>query len=423
MNVMLLGNGGREHALAWKFAQSSICDQLYIAPGNAGTGNVGINLPEVGSDFEKIKMAVLNYHIDLVVVGPEAPLVDGIVDYFLTDPALQEVDILGPDKRAAQLEGSKSFAKDFMLRHGIPTAKYFEVTEQNLEAGIKILESMEPPFVLKADGLAAGKGVLIIDQLEEAKAELSQMIGGKFGDASAKVVIEEFLDGIEFSVFALVDGERFVMLPEAKDYKRIGEGDTGLNTGGMGSVSPVPFYTQELEEKVIEKIVKPTVLGFKKDNLRYRGFVFFGLILVEDQPMVIEYNCRMGDPETQSVMARLDSDLLPLCASASKGALEEVTITTKSEAVCTLVAVSGGYPEKYEKGKVITGVEEVEDLVFIAGAIHNESNALLTNGGRVLAVTAYGDSIDAARKQALQSMEKISFEGKNFRTDIGKDVI
>ncbi|GAA5224857.1 phosphoribosylamine--glycine ligase [Membranihabitans marinus] len=423
MNILILGNGGREHALAWKLSQSPLCDDLYIAPGNAGTQLVGKNLPQISNNFDEIKQAVVDHHIELVIVGPEAPLVEGVVDFFLQDETLKNVDILGPDQYASQLEGSKSFAKDFMARHNIPTAKYIEVTQDNVEEGLAFLQSMQSPYVLKADGLAAGKGVLIIDDVQEAEAELKNMLNGKFGAASSKVVIEEFLDGIEFSVFVLVDGERYVILPEAKDYKRIGEGDTGLNTGGMGSVSPVPFYDEVLREKVISKIVEPTVNGFKKESMHYRGFVFLGLIMVGQDPMVIEYNCRMGDPETQSVMVRMKSDLLPLCLSASRGELKQESIDLIDEAVCTVVAVSGGYPGSYEKGKTISGTSDVDEMVFFAGAITDDEDNIVTSGGRVLAVTAKGSDIEEARQKALKSIDKIEFEGINYRKDIGKDLL
>lgn len=408
--------------MAWKISQSSNCDQLYLAPGNAGTETVGRNLDGIGSDFEMIKKAVLDNNIDLVIVGPEAPLVDGIVDFFLGDKDLQDVNILGPDKKAAQLEGSKSFAKSFMEKYEIPTAQYLEVGPSNLEEGYAFLDKMKPPYVLKADGLAAGKGVLILDDIAEARKELGLMLKGKFGDASEKVVIEEFLDGIEFSVFALVDGKDFIILPEAKDYKRIGEGDTGLNTGGMGSVSPVPFYDSVLKEKVQSQIIEPTVKGIIEEKMLYRGFIFFGLINVDGEPKVIEYNCRMGDPETQSVFVRLENDLLEVCDKASKGELEGMESRFSPDTVCTIVAVSGGYPGGYEKGKKIDGLDNIEELVFHAGT-KRSGEEIQTNGGRVLAVTAKGKTIDEARNSALREIEKIKFEGINYRRDIGVDLL
>lgn len=422
MNILLLGSGGREHTLAWKMAQSPQCGNLFVAPGNAGTSDLAENIDLDILDFDAVKNAVKKYEIDFVVVGPEAPLVEGIVDYFQDHTDLQDVPVLGPDKIAAQLEGSKSYAKSFMMRHDIPTAGYLEVTSENVEEGIRFMSGLKPPYVLKADGLAAGKGVLIIEGLDEAAEELKLMVGGKFGAASQKVVIEEFLDGIEFSVFALTDGREYVLLPEAKDYKRIGVGDTGLNTGGMGSVSPVSFFQGGFRDKVIQKVVQPTIDGIGKDGLNYTGFVFFGLIKVNDEPFVIEYNCRMGDPETQSVVCRIEDDLVGLCYQAACHQLKPVTLNFLKDTACTVVAVSGGYPESYEKGKVIHGLEKVSDKVFHAGTAFRNSD-IVTNGGRVLAITALDKDPAEAMRKALEGAGKIQYDGVYYRGDIGKDLL
>jgi len=425
MNILILGSGGREYALSWKIVQSPKTDKLFIAPGNAGTGNLGTNLPIDTSEFSFIKQAVVENEIDLVVVGPEVPLVEGIHDYFLEDKYLKNIKIVGPVKAGAMLEGSKDFAKQFMIRHNIPTAAYRSFNSENLQEGFEFLESLNAPYVLKADGLAAGKGVVILNDLDEAKAELKSMIEeAKFGDASAKVVIEEFLSGIELSVFVLTDGDSYILLPEAKDYKRIGEGDTGLNTGGMGSISPVPFATREFMEKVENKIIKPTIDGLKKDNIPYQGFIFFGLIKVNDEPYVIEYNCRMGDPETESVIPRIKSDLVDLLVATADGTLNEQTISIDEQYAATVMLVSGGYPGSYEKGKVISGLENVNNcILFHAGTSTDvESNSVKTSGGRVLAVTAMGATMKEALSTAYQNAELIQFEGKNFRSDIGFDL-
>ncbi|MEN9699411.1 MAG: hypothetical protein RLZZ301_609 [Bacteroidota bacterium] len=424
MNVLLLGSGGREHAIAWKIAQSSILDELYIAPGNAGTKKHGKNVAISATDFEGIKQFVLEQHINMVVVGPEEPLVKGIYDYFQADEQLKKVAVIGPSQFGAQLEGSKDFAKAFMARHNIPTAKYGTFTAQTLADGIRFLENMKGPYVLKADGLAAGKGVLIISDLEEAKQELQEMLlEEKFGAASAKVVIEQFLDGIELSVFALTDGESFKLLPEAKDYKRIGEGDTGLNTGGMGAISPVPFADAAFMDKVLNRIVVPTIKGLKAEKITYKGFVFFGLISVKGDPYVIEYNCRMGDPETEVVMPRLQSDILDLFEGVASNTLSERDIQFIDKSAATVMMVAGGYPGPYEKGKTIYGLNNIMDsLVFHAGTIA-DGPSVLTNGGRVLAVTSYGKNLESALERSYESIQKISYDDAYFRRDIGLDVL
>ena len=423
MNVLILGSGGREHALAWKIAQSKLLHQLFIAPGNAGTMQVGTNLAINPTNFEAVKQTVLMNNIELVVVGPEDPLVNGIHDFFLNDVSLKNVAVIGPQKYAAQLEGSKEFAKEFMYRHQIPTAAYKSFTNKNLEEGYQFLNTLNPPYVLKADGLAAGKGVLILNDLQEAKDELKEMLANeKFGAASSKVVIEEFLDGIELSCFVLTDGKSYVNLPNAKDYKRIGEGDIGLNTGGMGAVSPVPFANTEFMKKIEEQVIKPTVAGLQKDNIPYKGFIFFGIIKVGDQPKVIEYNCRMGDPETEVVIPRVKSDFLELLIAAGKNELHTKAIEFENKSACTVMLVSGGYPEAYEKGKVIQGLNEVENsILFHAGTcINNEK--VESNGGRVIAITSYGKDFKEALDQSYQNIEKISFDKMNFRKDIGFDL-
>ncbi len=423
-NVLIIGSGGREHAIAWKIAQSEKLNRLYVAPGNAGTKAVGTNLDISVYDFEGIKKAVLENNINLVLVGPEVPLVEGIHDYFLADSELKNVSVIGPQKYAAQLEGSKEFAKEFMFRHNIPTAAYKSFTKDNLEEGFTFLESLKAPYVLKADGLAAGKGVLILEDLQQAKDELADMLTNeKFGDASSTVVIEEFLDGIEMSCFVLTDGKSYVNLPSAKDYKRIGEGDTGLNTGGMGAISPVPFADQTFLDKIEDQVIKPTVDGLKKDGIPYKGFIFFGLIKVGDEPMVIEYNCRMGDPETEVVMPRLKSDLLDLLLATAENDLEGKEVEFDDRAATTVMLVAGGYPEAYNKGDVITGVETVDQsLPFHAGTKVNDSGEVVTNGGRVIAITSYGDDFRQALAKSYQSIEKIKFDKMNYRTDIGFDL-
>lgn len=423
MNVLILGSGGRECTFAWKIAQSKKLGKLFIAPGNAGTSSYGQNLKIDPNDFEKVKEVVLENQIQLVLVGPEDPLVNGIHDFFLNDTLLKMVPVIGPQKYAAQLEGSKEFAKEFMYRHKIPTAKYESFTPETLEKGYDFLETLSPPFVLKADGLAAGKGVLILDNLKEAKRELKEMLANqKFGKASAKVVIEEFLDGIEMSSFVFTDGENYLVLPNAKDYKRIGEGDKGLNTGGMGAISPVPFADETFLKKVEERIIKPTVEGLKIDGIPYVGFIFIGLIKVKGEPKVIEYNVRMGDPETEVVIPRIKNDFIDLLKSAAKKELDKVKLEINPETATTVMVVSGGYPEAYEKGKEIHGIEQVkESIVFHAGTGLNE-NKIVTTGGRVLALTSFGKDKNEALKRSYQSIEKICFDQMYFRKDIGFDL-
>jgi phosphoribosylamine--glycine ligase len=422
MRLLLLGSGGREHALAWKLADSEYCEALFIAPGNAGTAMHGENIAINIMDFDAIRTSVLTHQIDMVVVGPELPLVKGIVDFFKADLQLKDVGIIGPSEAAAQLEGSKAFAKEFMEEFGIPTAAYRSFTAEHHQEAIDYLDTVSPPYVLKADGLAAGKGVLILEEKVEAQIALEEMFGGKFGEAGKEVVIEEFLDGLEFSVFVLTDGTHYQVLPAAKDYKRIGEGDKGLNTGGMGSVSPVPFLTDELMEKVTMRIIEPTIQGIQARGLDYKGFIFLGLIRVEGEPYVIEYNCRLGDPETQSILIRLNSDLVALLEATAQGNLNQMTISKDERYAVTVNLVSGGYPGSYEKGKVITGTETVENsFVFHAGTI-TANDQLLTNGGRVLGLTSYGRTMLEAVRTSTANAERINFEGKYFRKDIGFDL-
>ncbi|MCD2258223.1 phosphoribosylamine--glycine ligase [Psychroserpens luteolus] len=423
MTILILGSGGREHTFAWKIAQSPLCDALFVAPGNSGTAQIATNVNIGVTDFEAIKNLVLEHHIDMVVVGPEDPLVQGIHDFFLNDDQLKHVAVIGPQKAAAELEGSKEFAKEFLFRHNIPTAAYQSFNANNVEEGYKFLETLSPPYVLKADGLAAGKGVLILNDLNEAKAELKNMlVDAKFGDASSKVVIEEFLDGIELSCFVLTDGKHYKILPTAKDYKRIGEGDTGLNTGGMGAVSPVPFATDEFLNTIEEQIVKPTILGLQKDNLPYKGFVFIGLIKVGNNPKVIEYNVRMGDPETEVVLPRLKNDIVEIFKAISENRLNDIDIDIDDRAATTVMLVSGGYPEAYDKGKEITGLEQIEGSIpFHAGATIKD-NKIVTSGGRVMAITSYGNTYQEAIKKSYQNIDKLHFDKMNYRKDIGFDL-
>ena len=423
MNILILGSGGREHTFAYKISQSKKCDKLFVAPGNAGTAKIATNVAVKVTDFEAIKEFVLREEIEMLVVGPEDPLVQGITDFFKQDDRLEHVAVIGPSKRGALLEGSKERAKEFMAMHNIPTAAYESFKKESLEAGKKFLETLKPPYVLKADGLAAGKGVLILKDLEEAKQELENMLSHeKFGQASETVVIEEFLDGIELSVFVLTDGENYITLPTAKDYKRIGEGDTGLNTGGMGAISPVPFADASFMNKIENRIIKPTIEGLRKEEIDYKGFVFIGLIKVGDDPYVIEYNVRMGDPETEVVLPRIESDLVEVCEKVASGKLNEVQLKISEQSAATVMLVSGGYPEAYEKGKEITGFEKVEDSIVFHAGTSEENGKITTSGGRVIAITSFGDDYKQALKKSYQNAEKLHFDKMYFRKDLGFDL-
>lgn len=423
MNILLIGSGGREHALAWKLAQSERIGNLFIAPGNAGTATVGTNVNIQPTDFETMKSFVRENGVHMVVVGPEDPLVKGIHDFFKADPSLRYIPVIGPEKHGAMLEGSKDFSKEFMMRHGIPTAQYGTFTADSLEAGTRFLEKLEPPFVLKADGLAAGKGVLIIDEIVSAKLELTSMlIEEKFGAASEKVVIEEYLDGIELSVFVLTDGKNYKILPSAKDYKRIGEGDTGLNTGGMGAISPVPFADDEFLKKVEERVVKPTINGLQKDGIPYVGFIFIGLMNVKGDPYVIEYNVRMGDPETEVVIPRIKNDLVDLFEATVDGDLDRIDLKIDRRSACTVMTVSEGYPGAYKKGFPITGLENITDSIVFHAGTKNSDKGIETNGGRVIAITSFGDSMNEALDTSYKNVDEVKFNGKYFRTDIGFDL-
>jgi len=422
MNILIIGSGGREHAFGWKLKQSKKVNQLFFAPGNAGTSQIGTNLSANVSDFQKIKTLALLNNIDLMLIGPEVPLVEGLHDFFAGDPELKSILVVGPKKEGAQLEGSKDFAKDFMMRHNIPTAKYLTVTNENLNEGFAFLETLKAPYVLKADGLAAGKGVLIIESLEETKNSLKEMLAGQFGDASRKVVIEEFLSGIEVSVFVITDGKSYKILPEAKDYKRIGEGDTGLNTGGMGAISPVSFADAIFMEKVEKQIIQPTISGLQKENTEYNGFVFFGLISVNKEPYVIEYNVRMGDPETEAVMLRIKSDFVDLLEGAATGTLEHKSIEIDVRSAAAVMLVSGGYPGNYENGKEITGFEKVKNSIVFHAGTKTENNNIVTAGGRVIAISSYGTDMKNALETSYENAKIIQFDKKYYRKDLGFDL-
>lgn len=422
LNILVVGSGGREHALCWKMKQSAKVKNLYIAPGNAGTAELGENIAVGVSDFDGLKQVIADKQIDLVLIGPEVPLVEGLHDFIIAQPELKHVKVVGPQKEGASLEGSKDYAKAFMQRHHIPTAKYLTVTKANLTEGVAFLATLKAPYVLKADGLAAGKGVLIIPELTEAQASLNEMLDGQFGAASSKVVIEEFLSGVELSVFAITDGKDYRILPEAKDYKRIGEGDTGLNTGGMGAISPVPFAGKSFMQKVEERIVKPTVEGLKKDAIAYNGFIFFGLINVDGEPMVIEYNVRMGDPETEAVMLRIKSDLVDLLVAAADGTMAEQTIEIDERAAATVMLVSGGYPGDYTKGIAMSGFADTANSLLFHAGTKLKDQQVVTDGGRVLAISSYGKTMNEALAQSYANAEKITYEGKYYRRDLGFDL-
>ena len=423
MNVLIIGSGGREHAFGWKIAQSTLLKNLYFAPGNAGTTELGTNLNISVNDFDGIKNACIQNQIDLVVVGPEDPLVNGVHDYFLADAVLKNIPVIGPQKHAAQLEGSKEFSKKFMLKHNVPTAAYASFTANELNEGLQYLTTQKPPFVLKADGLAAGKGVVILDNLQDAQAELTAMLkDAKFGKASSKVVIEEFMQGIELSVFVLTDGKDYVILPAAKDYKRIGEGDTGLNTGGMGAISPVPFANEDFILKVKNKVVEPTIKGLQADNIPYKGFIFIGLMNMDGEPKVVEYNVRMGDPETEVVIPRIESDFLDLLWKTGKGELKSAELKISPDTATTVIMVSGGYPEDYEKGKVISNLDKTANSIVFHSGTKEENGNIVTNGGRVLAITSFGNDFKEALAKSYKNTEIISYEGKYFRSDLGKDL-
>ena len=422
INILMVGSGGREHAMAWKIKQSSLLNQLFIAPGNAGTSMVGTNLPIGISDFEGLKKAAIDHQIDLVLVGPEVPLCEGLHDFFLAESRLKHIKVVGPQKLGAQLEGSKDFAKEFMMRHQIPTAKYCSVTSVSLSDGLAFLKTMKSPYVLKADGLAAGKGVLIINDLKEAEMSLKEMLDGQFGAASSKVVVEEFLSGIECSVFVITDGKDYKILPVAKDYKRIGEGDSGLNTGGMGSISPVPFADASFMKKVEDRIIRPTVIGLQEDGIPYNGFLFFGLISCQSEPMVIEYNVRMGDPETEAVMLRIKSDFVELLIGAADGTMAEKTIEIDPRTAVAVMLVSGGYPGTYQKGKVIKGLDKMENSIAFHAGTRFKGAEICTDGGRVLAISSYGQSIDEALSHSYKNAQIIEFDGKYYRKDLGFDL-